>query len=442
MSPFPLKQHPLRDTLANEVHARPFQTLSSPVRASYMAFALNEEEAKADYLHVTNLAAAFFAPPPEPGARYYAATLDKLQLRWERHNEFSTYLFIQEEQEPQPDPFADPVVALLPKDWLTALPGQLVVGLHLVAEPRGKDPYRLASLFAQHETVGSVVDGGRAEVWTDFRVHEDGFARMVIQDDGLTPQRLGRLIQRLIEIETYRMMALLGFPVARDAGAQIHRFDQELAQLTVAMHAPQSANADRELLERLSQLGTAAEALATATSYRFSASRAYSDLVQSRLADLREERISGSQTLQEFLSRRLLPAVNTCVWVDQRLKDFTQRLARTGQWLHTRVGIAVEQQNSELLASMDKRMRLQIKLQETIEGFSTVAISYYMLGLLSYLIKGAEELGVPFSAELMIALAVPLVVLAVAVGVGRIRRNLFKRKGEDQSQAPGHEHHA
>jgi uncharacterized membrane-anchored protein len=66
--------------------------------------------------------------------------------------------------------------------------------------------------------VASIVANGAAEVYTDFAMHSDGFSRILVRaGNNLSPRRLGRLVQRLLEIETYRMAALLGLPAARAA---------------------------------------------------------------------------------------------------------------------------------------------------------------------------------------------------------------------------------
>ncbi len=43
--------------------------------------------------------------------------------------------------------------------------------------------------------------------------------------------------------------------------------------------------------------------------------------------------------------------------------------------------MALEAQNQTLLASMDRRARLQLRLQQTVEGLSVAAICYYVVGL-------------------------------------------------------------
>ncbi len=417
-------QHPQRQTLTNEIHARPFLELKPPMRATMVSILSGEETEEADRAHLRALCDHYNVGHPAEGARHFAINAGPMILRWERHGEFSTYQFLREEQEVEEDPFTDPVIALLPRDWLAGLPGELLVGLHIATEPTVRDPKSLARLFNHQEPIGSDVAGGAGRVWTDFRLHTDHFGRILIEDHGLTAPRAGRLVQRLIEIETYRMLALLALPLAQEMTPKTRRLHEELTTITGLLDDPE-AQADSQLLKDLINLASVAEEMVLTTSYRFAATRAYAALVTRRLEELRETRIEGFQTIQEFLERRLLPAVQTCVAVEQRLNTLTERVARTGNLLRTRVNIAMEEQNSALLASMDRRAKIQVRMQSTVEGLSVVAISYYLVGLIGYIAKGVDNLGFPLHGEVVTAIAVPLVVGLVSFGLNRIRRALF-----------------
>lgn len=76
-------------------------------------------------------------------------------------------------------------------------------------------------------------------------------------------------------------------------------------------------------------------------------------------------------------------------------------------------------------------------MQHAVEGFSIVAISYYLLGVLGYGLKALGKLGVPVEAELATGLALPLVVGAVWFAVRRAQRALHRRHpSEDPAPAP------
>ena len=181
----------------------------------------------------------------------------------------------------------------------------------------------------------------------------------------------------------------------------------------------------RQLLDRLTLLHADVVREHTDSQFRFSAARAYAGLVALRISELRENRIEGLQMFAEFTERRLSPAMRTCEAVSSRLSDTSERVARATQLLSTRVDISRERQNQELLESMNNRARLQLRLQETVEGLSIAAITYYIVGLVGYAAKGARAAGVlPTSPDVITALAIPIVLLVVALGVRRVRKSV------------------
>jgi uncharacterized membrane-anchored protein len=414
--------------LINEVHARPFAQLSTPQRASHLALLTGEDPAE-DRAQVAALCAAQGAPPPGPEDTYLMADLGPFRLRWERHTEFSSYTFYQDPGAPGFDaaaaPFAAPPLDGVPRDWLATLPGQLLVGVHLELEARDapqRDEDALARLFGTDNTAGSVVSGGAGAVWMDFAVQADGFGRVLLQDRGLRPRQAGRLVQRLFEIETYRMLALLALPLARRYGPELSRSGARLTEMTARLAAIEGLEDERRLLGELTRMSAEVEDMAATASYRFAAARAYHDLVRRRVTGLREERFEGMQTIGEFLGRRLAPAMATCEAVAARLEGRSDRVSRASQLLRTRIDIALEAQNGELLRSMDRRARLQLRLQQTVEGLSVAAISYYLVGLVGYAAKAAKAAGVALDADLATGLSIPVVVGLVGFGVWRLRR--------------------
>jgi uncharacterized membrane-anchored protein len=162
------------------------------------------------------------------------------------------------------------------------------------------------------------------------------------------------------------------------------------------------------------------------THSRFSASAAYFELVDRRIADIAESRLPGLQTIGEFMDRRLSPARATCEWATRRQDALSQRVSRISNLLRTRVEIEQQQSSQALLATMNKRQGLQLKLQATVEGLSVAAITYYIVGLVSYLAKGAHAVGWPWSAESTAAIAIPVVALAVWWSLRRLHSKVFE----------------
>jgi len=415
--------HPLRLELNDEVHARPPEALAAPLRLSFLALFSDWRAREREWEHVATLAARFGIAPPHPRANHYSADLGPFRIKWERHSEFSRYKFIVAGA--SADPFAEPALARVPDDWIAQLQGQTMVAAHVgllrsASETIDHDEIS-ACCFGGNTLIGSHIAGGAGTALTDLRVRADGFTRWYVIDRGMTPRQAGRMVQRLLEIDTYRLMALLALPVARELVPVLNNSERELARISSAL-----ANAvDQDepvLLDKLTQLEAEIDSRTSDNHYRFSAAAAYYELVQRRIAELREERIQGLQTFQEFTERRLAPAMNTCRAAALRQDALSERVARATQLLSTRVDITRERQNHAVLESMNRRAKLQLRLQETVEGLSVAAVSYYIVGLVGYAAKGLKAAGMHLNPELVMGASIPLVAVLVALGVRKIRR--------------------
>jgi uncharacterized membrane-anchored protein len=421
-----LIDHADRFTLAAEVHARLSVELVAPVRASYMAALVAPLDRDAEHAHLVSLCDRFSVTPPQVGATHFSAVLDNLRIKWERHGEFSGYTFFVDGL--SREPFAEPAVSYLPDGWLDGIPGQRIVAAHAKFAPRKMhlSQAELETYFLGNIAVGAKIGDGVGLAYTDFKIHKDGYSRFVIFDDGLTPDQAGRTVQRFFEIEAYRMLALLGLPIARQMSPMVSNLERRLTSVTDAISADAASTAsDEHLLGELTRLAAEVERSLAATQYRFGASRAYYDLVCTRISELREQRLPGVQTIEEFMTRRLGPAIATCTTVSQRLRDLSDRIAQTSGLLSTRVDIAREKQNQALLASMDRRAKMQLRLQQTVEGLSIAAITYYMVGLANWLFKGIAAAGIGISVEVATGISIPIVVLVVALTVRRARRKIM-----------------
>ena len=415
--------HPQRLELNDEAHARPPESLVAPLRLSFLALLSDPAMRERERRLVGDLALRYGVAPPAPSVNHYSADLGPFRLKWERHTEFSRYKFIVAGD--GPDGFAEPAIATVPGDWLAALPGEVIAATHVVLEPPldGPPDHELIAgrSFGGNALVGAVIAGGAAAAYTDFRIHADGFSRLLVQDRGMKPRQAGRMVQRLLEIDTYRILALLALPVARDMAPFLTRCERELADTAKSLEGS-SAKDEPLLLDRLTRLEAEIESRQADTHYRFGAAAAYYELVQRRIVDLREDRIEGLQTFREFTERRLAPAMNTCRAVAQRQESLSQRVARTTQLLSTRVDLTRERQNQAVLESMNRRAKLQLRLQETVEGLSVAAVTYYVVGLVAYAIKGLKAYGADVDTDLVVGASIPVVAVLVALGVRHIRK--------------------
>ncbi len=430
------QDHPLRQTLAGELHARPYGRVSSPVQISHLALVSGEGSAADEVQHLKSLCSHFQVAPPPEDAALFTADLGPFRLKWERHTEFSSYTFINEG--PFETPFKDPAITAVPKDWLEAAPGRVIAALHIAVEDRdgGADNAdEVRGYFDNNTLVGGLLIGGQAAWWTDFIVHADGFTRFLIRGRDLRVTSLGRVTQRIAEMETYRMMAMLALPRARAARPEVAGAETRLGAILQALADPESDMGERELLKDLTDLAAETERVSGELFYRFSAARAYAEIVRQRVRALRESRISGVQPAGDFLLTRFEPAMETCENLSRRLESLGGRVARASNLLRTRVDVALEEQNRDLLRSMDRRARLQLRLQETVEGLSVAAISYYVVSLIIYLARGAEKLGAPVEPYLVGTVSLPFVVGGLWIGVRRIRKAVAQRneKSEEKS---------
>ncbi|MEJ8812768.1 DUF3422 domain-containing protein [Variovorax ureilyticus] len=421
-------QHPDRIALHNEVHARPPEAMTPPLAIAHLVMLADPSQREESRRHLASLLRDHHVPPPDEQVTHLRTELGALRLRWEMHTEFVTWTFTLRIREDQLAA-ADLASALdaAPREWLDGLPGQCISSLDLWVLPgarcNGDDRFR-QRLLHEDLLVGSAVAGEQAQVFTDFAIHPNGSSRLLLYAGDLPSRRLGRLVQRLLEIETYRMAAMLGLPTARKTGIALASAESDLAGLALAIQSAERQE-EAQLLDRLTRLAAQVESQYAATHSRFSASSAYFELLDQRIAQVGEVRLEGLQTIGEFIDRRLSPARKTCEWATRRQDALSRRISRVSSLLRTRVEIEQQQSSQALLAALNQRQDLQLKLQATVEGLSVAAITYYIVGLVSYLAKGGQKLGWPLSAESTAALAIPVVAGSVWWSLRRLHRSMF-----------------
>ncbi|MDX2234019.1 MAG: DUF3422 domain-containing protein [Hyphomonadaceae bacterium] len=412
--------HPERDRLLAEAHARPSTPVSAPLLATRIATMSGEGGGEVDRAHMAALCRKIGAAEPGPGARWCVLDGGRWSLRWERHTEVSTWTVFRPGAEAENAGFTATALDIVPQDWLASLPGEVLAAAHvsIVSADRPALP------FTDAETIATRVANGEIDVFTDFRAGPDSFTRFVMIQRGAAAATAGRILQQLFEIETYRLLALLAFPLAGSTSVHLAKLEADAAAAAAHVAEEGGVDADRALLSRLAALAGEAETLVGATGFRFAAARAYHGLVQERIGQLHETAIEGRPTIAEFMERRLAPAMRTCNAVAERQRDVIERIARTTQMLNTRVEVAAEATNVGLLASMDRRAQQQLRLQQTVEGLSVAAIAYYALGLLKFVIEAMAEVFPGINPILATGLAAPLVIFGVWHVLKRIRAHL------------------
>jgi uncharacterized membrane-anchored protein len=417
---FSFAPHPNRGAVLAEVHARPFHPVVTPLRIQRFAFMTDFTAAARDRAALTDFCQARGFKGPVEGVKHCIIKMADGLLRWEQHSEFTTYTF--EVDGADRFPFERPAAVLAHVMRELPQPGPHLVSadLHLVNKVPEEGMHRV---FDPASLATSRLDGGLALAATDFKVSSDGFVRMLVVNKGMAAEAAGALTQRLLEIETYRTLALLGLPEAQALAPAVKQVEDSLTEVAAAMTTSEGLETNHRLLNRLMRVAAQLEADTTRSGYRFSATRAYEGIVNQRLESLREEPVEGYPTFAAFLARRMGPALRTCQMMEERQSRLADKVARTANLLRTRVYVDLEEQNRDVMKAMNERTRLQLRMQQTVEGLSVAAVSYYVLGLLGYLFKALKDGGVvKIDSNVLTGIAVVPVVLAVAWAVRRIRK--------------------
>ncbi len=427
---------PLRAELHNELHARPTGQIRLPALAVMVAV-LNEGVSRAQELeHLRRLPGQSALSSDQLTGNFLWLRLAGASLKWERHTEFTSYTLIQPLPAVQPEENLWDGLTLDPA-WLGEIPGRTIAAVELImlvgeVDPPAQALEQARAWFGGQPVVASMLGrNGHSCAVTDFQLRPDGFERIVVVAPASTSEaRAGRIAARLLELEAYRMMALRGLPIARSLLSRLNLAERDLARITSEIQ--RSARPDQELLEELMALAAQVEHIIAENGSRFSASKAYQGIVEARLLELRESPIPGTQTIGEFLKRRFAPAMATIDATAQRLAALSQRIERAGGLLRTRVDIALEAQNQQLLARLNRGQEVQLQLQSTVEGLSVAAISYYVVGLFYYLAKAGKEAGLPVQPELLAGFSIPLVMAGVWWLTRQIHHRLIPKASPPQ----------
>lgn len=420
--------HPERSRVLAEIHARPLMPIEAPRRLLHFGFMTDHWAAAKDRAAFEDFCIARARPAPAPDAKHHRIEVPPATLRWEHHGEFTTYTWEFPSQTqpgdvnghapfwPSPDELSS-LMHLLPQ------PGPLLVAvdLHLLPERAVGENYR--RLFGPEQLAASEVENGAARIATDFHPDAFGFVRILVLDRRLTAAQAGALVQRLLEIETYRTLALLGLPQAQELGPTIRRIETELPLLMNEMRESQGFEANKHLLDRLTALAADLETGAAHSLFRFGATRAYHELIGHRLQAIDERASGGLPTLTAFLSRRLTPAMRTCASTEARQDNLSRKLSRAAQLLRTHVEIELESQNGDLLRKMNDRARMQLRLQQTVEGLSIVALTYYLTAVCHIAFDGIHQRVAWLDPTVATAIAIPFAFIFVALMLRRIRKH-------------------
>ncbi len=421
-----LKQHPQFAESYSTLHARPFFISTTPLSISHVAFLhQNKVSHQEELLHLNTLCFQFNIAPPKKNGLCFYQNFGVFELRWERHTEFSSYTFIMPKQ--LATPFDKLAINMLPNHWLNDISGEMIAAVHidmLTANENSLNREYLRTYFEGERLIGSELRYNDAIIWSAFRLHKDNFNRILIFNNMLNECQSGRVLRALLELETYRNMSLLAFPLAQKISARVSELEIELARLIRELEESKQTEDEKLLLDKLSKMAAEIAELIAFSRYRLDASCAYYEMVQSRLKELEEKEIDKIQTMATFIERRLTPSHRTVQAAKRRLDDLSQRVDRASDFLRTRINMVIEAQNQALLKSMNRRAQMQFSLQETVEGLSVVVISYYVLSLCQYLLSAINSFGFRLYIDRVTAILMPIVLAAVWFLTRRLKKRL------------------
>jgi uncharacterized membrane-anchored protein len=439
--------HPLRTVLHEEVHARPPVALWPRDRILNQAFLLKGSDRQQQLDWINAISEQTKQPiDPNHGQTFRIIELrpapQRIIIKWELHGEFSSISAIVQQKDliiespiktrPAVENEVNDLLIKLNIKPMHEAGGLRISEIDIAFEDRSlfSAADEVANLFSGNTLIGStILTNKKAQLWTDLQINQDGYISYLVPHAGMGSRQAGRVARRITEVEIYRMASMLAFPVAKGLSGPLRNAEAELSELSKQISIAQgqgvvTPHQDGEFLERISGLASKIEDWISEHGLRFTAAEAYSQLAAKNLEELTETPLPGVQTLSEFMERRFAPAMSTCSWTQRRLRELSDRISRTTQILRTRIEFVNEGQTQELLASMDRRAKIQLRLQATVEGVSVLVLTYYAVSLIIYMAKGVKELGLMVPAELIGGASAPIIAYGI-YALNKLRKKKF-----------------
>lgn len=422
--------HPDRRAITDELHARPVDIIEVPARVRRLVYLPGDEGGIDGALARFNaFCVGAGIAPLDGGIRQTSFTAADRTVTWEFHTEFVTVTWRSA--------IADKV------DWPDGIgldsiaDGQLIAAARIDVLDEREVPTRLLPQFNLSSLCFSYVEDGLAQVATDYVANHAGFTRFEFAAAGLTPLRRSILVRRLLEIDTYRSMAMLALPLARRNSPQLADAERELSRLIEALAETTTTDGIQAALDALHRLSIRSGQLSERLDYRFAASKAYGHVLKARLDGLRESSTRHGSTMNRFLGNRVDPALATCLAMEKRLESLTAKIERAIELLNVRIGLDLQIQNKAVLETIASTAQSQFRLQATVEGLSVIATSYYAIGILSYILAGPLELA-HLDKALAVSAAAPIAIAIVWWGLRRLSRRHLGPRGRGVAADASH----
>jgi uncharacterized membrane-anchored protein len=415
----PIAEHPYRDAVLAELHARPVELVAPNMRVRRLVLAVPTRSGAmgAAISQFRDFAAAKGYALSDEGSRQYQFSTPDRVVSWEFHTEFITITWYAalDDTGNWPDDIG-----------LEALGEARLVGamrVDMMDEP--VLPERVLPSFNPTSLCLVSIECGNAQLAADFVPDADKFIRFEFAAGKLSPLRRAITLRRILEVETYRTMALLALPLARQTGPALRAVEMELTDVMTDLSEVETTEAVQERLKKLHDLSVRSGQISEQLNYRFAAAYAYGAILKRRLEKLREETLGQGSSLSSFIGNRVEPALATCEAMDKRLVVLSQKLERAVELLNVRISLDMQIQNKSVLDTIAETARSQFRLQHTVEGLSTIAITYYLIGILGYALAGPLE-ATGWNKTLVISILSPLALVAVFLGLRAIRRGFEK----------------
>lgn len=424
-----MQEHGLRRRLSDELHARAFHDFDGAGRFIRFVFLVGSDDSKI-LAYINKFLTAASLPVMSSDDKFCLHDMASYALRIERHTEFLSISFVEKGLRAKnglaANAFDAAKLSHMPFSWARNVPAPLfhAIWIEVGGKPlRGLSQARMLDILEGRSVASNNFSDSAAQVHFAFDIDPAGFSRVVIFNQDIQSTRMGRIVQRVAELETYRLLALLGLATVKEFSGRLGLIEDVVSTLTndLAEQIKLPNGQVQALLSTLSAQAAEIEDIHSKTSYRLAATAAYLNILTSRLVRMQMTSLPGFQGVQGFLDRRMAPAMQSCSAFSERLTSLSRRISRAGELLRTQTELVIQRQNRDLLQSMDDRAKQQLRLQQMVERLSIAAVTYYGVGLVGYVAVSLPIAEWGLSLVYIKALSVPVIAVTIWFAIRRVK---------------------